>query len=246
MIPDNERPAGKQVPIKAFKESISDFEDLPYLMDKATTLMGINNTSPKSRAFAKDVLSIEIEGPSRPQLTLVDLPGLVQTQTKGVTEEDVQLVTEITDQYISQPRTICLAVVSATNDYANQGILKKVRKVDPEGDRTLGIITKPDRIPSGSGSEQSYISLARNEDVFFKLGWHVLKNRSYEEGSPLSNAINPRTHYFQKSNFATLSKECVGITSLRDRLSQLLFGHVKQELPKLRKDLEEALTDSEL
>jgi len=137
-------------------------------------------------------------------------------------------------------------VVSATNDYANQGILKKVRKVDPEGDRTLGIITKPDRLPSGSGSEQSYISLARNEDVFFKLGWHVLKNRSYEEGSPLSNAINPRTHYFQKSNFATLSKECVGITSLRDRLSQLLFGHVKQELPKLRKDLEEALTDSEL
>jgi len=192
VIPDNKRPAGEQVPIKAFKESISDFEDLPYLMDKATTLMGINNTSPKSRAFAKDVLSIEIEGPSRPQLTLVDLPGLVQTQTKGVTEEDVQLVTEITDQYISQPRTICLAVVSATNDYANQGILKKVRKVDPEGDRTLGIITKPDRLPSGSGSEQSYISLARNEDVFFKLGWHVLKNRSYEEGSPLSNAINPR------------------------------------------------------
>ena len=51
-------------------------------MYKATTLMGINNASTStSRAFAKDVLSIEIEGPSRPQLTLVDLPGLVQTET---------------------------------------------------------------------------------------------------------------------------------------------------------------------
>ena len=248
VIPDNERPAEERAPIEDFKESISDFEELPSLMDKATALMGLKNTSAsKSRAFAKDVLSIEIGGRSRPQLTLVDLPGLVQTETKGVTEEDVQLVTEITDHYISQPRTICLAVISATNDYANQGILKKVRKVDPEGDRTLGIITKPDRLPRGSGSEQAFLGLARNEDIFFKLGWHVLKNRSYEEGSNSFEQRNfSETMYFRKSNFSTLSKEYVGITSLRNRLSQLLFDHVKQELPKLRKDLEEAFTETQL
>lgn len=247
VIPDHERPAAERNSIEAFKESISNFEELPGLMDNAMALMGINNnTTTNTRAFAKDVLSIEIEGPSRPQLTLVDLPGLVQTETKGVTEADVQLVTEITDHYISQRRTVCLAVISATNDYANQGILKKVRKVDPEGDRTLGIITKPDRLSSGSGSEQSYISLARNEDIFFKLGWHVLKNRTFEEGSSSFEERNiSETSYFRKSNFAALSKDCVGINALRDRLSQLLFNHVKQELPKLRKDLEEALKDSQ-
>ena len=248
VIPDAERPQVERNHIEAFQESISDFEELPSLMDKATTRMGINqNPLSKSKAFAKDVLSIEIEGPSRPQLTLVDLPGLIQTETRGVSEEDVQLVTEITDHYISQPRTICLAVVSAGNDYANQGILKKVRKVDPEGDRTLGIITKPDRLPSGSGSEQAFLGLARNEDIYFKLGWHVLKNRSYEEGSSSFEQRNiSEIRYFRKSNFSTLPKECVGITSLRDRLSQLLFDHVKQELPKLRKDLEEAFTDTQL
>jgi len=248
VIPDDQRPPEERASIEAFKESISDFEELPSLMDKATALMGINNKSTsKSRAFAKDVLSIEIGGRSRPQLTLVDLPGLVQTETKGVTEEDVQLVTEITDHYISQPRTICLAVVSASNDYANQGILKKVRKVDPEGDRTLGIITKPDRLSPGSGSEQAFLGLARNEDIFFKLGWHVLKNRSFEEGSSSFEQRNfSEITYFRKSNFSTLPKECVGITSLRSRLSQLLFDHVKQELPKLRKDLEEAFTDTKL
>ena len=248
VIPDAERPQGERDHIEAFQESITDFEELPSLTDKATTRMGINqNPLSKSRAFAKDVLSIEIEGPSRPQLTLVDLPGLIQTETRGVSEEDVQLVTEITDHYISQPRTICLAVVSAGNDYANQGILKKVRKVDPEGDRTLGIITKPDRLPSGSGSEQAFLGLARNEDIFFKLGWHVLKNRSYEEGSSSFEQRNmSEIRYFRKSNFSILPKECVGITALRDRLSQLLFDHVKQELPKLRKDLEEAFADTQL
>ena len=82
VIPDNDRPSGEQGSIEAFRESISDFKELPSLMDKAITLIGINNASTSmSRAFAKDVLSIEIEGPSRPQLTLVDLPGLIQTET---------------------------------------------------------------------------------------------------------------------------------------------------------------------
>ena len=93
------------------------------------------------------------------------------------------MVAEITNFYISQPRTICLAVVSATNDYANQPILTKVREVDLEGERTLGIITKPDRLDHGSGSEAAFIALARNEDIFFKLGWHVIKNRKFEEST---------------------------------------------------------------
>ena len=247
MIPDAKRPQPEQETIKAFKESITNFDELPHVMEKAMVLMGIESTSIliQSRAFAKDILSVEIEGPSRPQLTLVDLPGLIQTETKGVTKADVDLVAEITDHYISQPRTICLAVVSATNDYANQGILTKVRKVDPDGERTLGIITKPDRLSSGSGMEKAFFDLALNDDIFFKLGWHVLKNRSFEEGASSFLERNAsEAAYFRTSIFKTLPQDCVGIDTLRNRLSQLLFAHVKQELPKLREDLEVALTES--
>ena len=202
-----------------------------------------SESGPQPGAFTRDVLSIEIRGPSRPQLTLVDIPGLIANATKGVTDADVKMVAEITDRYISQPRTICLAVISATNDHANQPILTKVRKYDPDGDRTLGIITKPDRLSSGSGSEKAFIALARNEDVFFKLGWHVLKNRSFEEGhSSLMERNIAEQAFFRTSNFKTLPKECVGINTLRTRLSVLLFEHIKQELPKLRQDLENALT----
>ena len=247
VIPDTERNSQEQESIKAFKESITNFDELPSLMGNAMVLMGIDDSSipsAKSHAFAKDVLSIEIEGPLRPQLTLVDLPGLIQTETKGVTKADVELVAEITDHYISQPRTICLAVVSAANDYANQGILTKVRKVDPEGARTLGIITKPDRLPSGSGSESAFLNLARNEDIFFKLGWHVLKNRSFEEGSSsFAERNDSEANYFRKSNFNTLAKYFVVIDALRSRLSQLLFNHVRLELPKLGEDLDAALAD---
>ena len=248
VIPDNNRPTVERDSITGFKESITNFDELPVLMNKVSVLMGIEGVSDSNsqiRAFARDVLSIEIEGPSRPQLTLVDLPGLIQTETKGVTKADVDLVAEITDHYISQPRTICLAVVSAANDYANQGILRKVREIDPKGERTLGIITKPDRLPSGSGSEHAFISLARNEDVIFTLGWHVLKNRSFKESAYSFLQRNAsEAAYFRKSNFKILAKDCVGIDSLKTRLSQLLFDHVRQELPKLREDLDNALKES--
>lgn len=248
VIPDSKRPSHEQDRIKAFTESIMNLDELPDTMAKAMALMGIESdptSGSNSRVFSRDVLSVEIEGPSRPQLTLVDIPGLIQNETKGATRADVDLVAEMTEHYISQPRTICLAVISATNDYANQGILTKVRKVDPDGDRTLGIITKPDRLEAGSGMEQAFIGLTRNQDIFLKLGWHVLKNRSFDEGknSFVERNLSEKT-YFHKSNFKVLPQDCVGIDSLRDRLSKLLFNHVKQELPKLREDLETALSDS--
>ena len=89
------------------------------------------------------------------------------------------------------------------------------------------------------------MGLARNEDIFFKLGWHVLKNRSFEEGASSFVERNAsEATYFRRSIFKALPQVCVGIDTLRTRLSQLLFAHVKHELPKLREDLETALADS--
>lgn len=134
IIPDSTRPYDEQETIKKYSESITNFKDLPAVMDNAMKVMGISEAAGTQSAFAKDTLSIEIQGPDRPQLTLVDIPGLIQSSTKGVSEADVAVVAEITDSYIKQPRTICLAVVSATNDAANQPILQHVRKFDPSGE----------------------------------------------------------------------------------------------------------------
>ena len=248
VIPAPNRSSEEQEAVKGFEESITNFDDLPKIMEKAMTVMGINNGpsgESETQAFAKDVLSLEIEGPLRPQLTLVDLPGLFANKTLQTSESDSVLVAEITDYYISQQRTICLPVISALNDYANQKILTKVRAVDPEGDRTLGIITKPDRLEIDSGSEKAFIGLARNEDIFFKLGWHVLRNRNFKERDRSFVERNAaETEWFRASNFNVLSHDSLGIDPLRKRLSMLLFHHVKQELPKLREDLEVALLDS--
>lgn len=130
IIPGDLRSKTEQKKVKRFSESITDFNELPIIMNSAKEIMGI---AKGGGAFAKDILSIDIQGPDRPHLALVDIPGLIQSSTKGVSNADVAMVSEITERYIQQPRTICLAVVSATNDAANQPILQQVRKFDPKG-----------------------------------------------------------------------------------------------------------------
>lgn len=70
-------------------------------------------------------------------------------------------------------------------------------------------------------------------------GGIVLKNRNFEEGdTSLMERNAAEQTFFRTSSFKALPKECVGIDMLRSRLSQLLFEHIKRELPKLRQDLE--------
>ena len=81
---------------------------------------------------------------------------------------------------MKEPRSIILAVISTKNNYANQIVLKLARTADKKGNRTLSVITKPDTLIADSESEAIYVSLARNQDVEFRLGWHVLKNMDSE------------------------------------------------------------------
>lgn len=170
--PDDARSSHEKRDLKRFRHSISNFNDLPALIDAATAAMGLdgNKTSNKgTRAFTRDVLSVEIAGPGRPHLTLVDLPGLIMSPSAEATEEDVKLIHQLVNEYLEEPRTIMLAVVSAKNDYNNQQIIAKCSKVDPDGNRTLGIVTKPDQLEQGSQNEGWWINLVQNKNVHLKL-----------------------------------------------------------------------------
>ncbi|KAI9764888.1 MAG: hypothetical protein M1839_005691, partial [Geoglossum umbratile] len=119
IIPDKARPAEEKEELSKFKLSITNFDELPDLIDSATKAMGVGDISNGTtlRAFAKDVLSIEISGPDRPQLTLVDLPGLIHSENQSQSRDDVILVSELVERYIAESRTIILPIISAKNDY---------------------------------------------------------------------------------------------------------------------------------
>ncbi|CAI4214453.1 unnamed protein product [Parascedosporium putredinis] len=150
--------------------------DLGTVVEKAREEMGLSG----GKNFSTDILRVELSGPDQPHLTLVDLPGLFRAGNKEQSAADGAIVRKMARDYMARPRSIILAVVSAKSDFALQEVTDLTRNLDPEGTRTLGVITKPDTLDAGSESEVAYVTLAQNKDVVFRLGWHVLKNRNYD------------------------------------------------------------------
>ncbi|RMZ71036.1 dynamin family [Pyrenophora seminiperda CCB06] len=239
ITPDKLRPQSEQAKLKGFTKSMDNFDQLPDVIEEATSAMGLGVVGGiNSMAFSRDVLSIEITGPNRPQLTLVDLPGLIHATNKAQTEADKELILNLVSQYMKNPRTIIMAVVSAKNDYANQIILDHCRKIDEQGRRTIGVITKPDYLREGSDNELSWIELAQNKDIYLERGWHMLKNRADDQMKFSFEQRNADEDlFFSKGRYADLPRECVGISSLRERLSKVLLNHLIKELPKLKAEM---------
>ena len=236
IVPHQSRSESEQQSLGSFSEHLESFEGLATLIENAKAAMGI---STHGKAFSNDLLRVEVSGPDRPHLTIVDLPGLIHSETKQQSAADVQLVQEVVRTYMTEPRSIILAVISAKNDFANQIVLRLARETDPSGSRTLGVITKPDSLVAGSESEAQFASLAKNQEVGFRLGWHVLKNMDSEKGKwDLAERDMEELRFFSQGTWGDMPRTLVGISHLRARLSKLLLGQIAAELPSLIQEIQ--------
>ena len=241
IVPHQSRNESEREILGKFHEKLDSFDGLPDLIEKAKKALAI---SAHAGAFSKDLLRVEVSGPDRPHLTIVDLPGLIHSETKQQSASDVELVQDVVQTYMREPRSIILAVVSAKNDYANQIVLKLARAADPIGSRTLGVITKPDTLLTSSESEKMYISLAKNQDVEFRLGWHVLRNMDSETGNwSLTDRNVQEDEFFSQGSWAQLPHSILGVDKLRKRLSRVLLRQISAELPSLIDEIDDKHND---
>ncbi|KAK4221389.1 dynamin family protein [Podospora fimiseda] len=236
IVPHESRSESEREALRGFRAKLNGFDKLPDIIEEAKLAMGITT---HGKAFAKDILRVEVTGPDRPGLTMVDLPGLIHSETKSQSASDVQLIQDVVEGYMKQQRCIILAVVSAKNDFANQIVLKLARKADPTGNRILGVITKPDTLTPGSASESLYLALARNQEVEFRLGWHVVRNMDSEKGSwTHSQRDKEESDFFRTGIWSELPPTSLGVGQFRTRLSKVLLGQIVAELPSLLEEID--------
>lgn len=241
IVPGADRTDNEKTKLLKFQHEIVELDHFGHLVNDAKEVMGLDGDM---KAFSNDILRVEVSGPTQPHLTLVDLPGLFQAGNKAQSDNDARIVKELVLSYMEKARSIILAVVSAKNDFANQIVTKYARELDPQGLRTLGIITKPDTLHAGSDSERSFVELAENKDVKFRLGWHVLKNRDYDtRNSSAEERDQAENEFFSRGIWTTLPPTHVGIASLKPRLSSLLKDQILVELPSLVRDVEDGLRE---
>ncbi|CZS92510.1 related to vacuolar sorting protein VPS1, dynamin, and related proteins [Rhynchosporium agropyri] len=177
------------------------------LMREVPAIMGISDDPLHSKTFSDDVLCLEVCGPEQAHLSVIDIPGIFKRTTQGVTSKaDMQMVKSMVQSYMENPRSVILAVIPANVDIATQEILEMAEEVDPEGQRTLGVLTKPDLVDKGA--EQAVVDLIEEKD---RTGIPALKIRLQEvlathtrrEFPKVKSELNRRLKAC-RSSFATL------------------------------------------
>ena len=225
-----------------FKKTTFDKEKLADLIKEAKEVMGIRNGGAKQ--FSKDILRIEVTGPEVPPVTLVDLPGIFHSATADQDGKGREIVNQLIDSYMSQSKSIILAVVAADQQLAAQAVLDKAVEHDPKRERTIGVITKPDM--AGQQNGKKYLDLAKGRETMHKLalGWYVLRNRSEEErSSEAAERDAAEEAFFRSSGWSSISPTNRGVESLRKRLSKVLLEHIRNSLPELIDNIDLNLWD---
>ena len=239
--PSHDRTDDEKAKMLAFEAPKGDIDQFPSLVEAAKERIGIDTNA---KRFSEDVLRVELSGPHQPHLTLVDLPGLFHSGSKQQSSGEAKLVKSLVQRYMKNERSIILAVVSAKNDYANQIVTDLARRFDPKGIRTMGVITKPDTLIPGSESEASFLNLAKNEDVTFRLGWHLLRNRDFNmRDHSTEERDQEEKDFFSKGVWTSLRADMLGISSLKPRLSNVLREQIISVLPNLIEDVEHGIND---
>ncbi|KAF6826247.1 dynamin family protein [Colletotrichum plurivorum] len=184
-----------------------------------------------------DVLSIRITGPNKRALQLVDLPGLI-----GFDRTSTGIVSKIegmVKSYMAMPQSTILAVVPGNDDIDNNHILTWCHKYDSEGQRTLGIITKPD-ITSDPNAIVDIMK--RNDATLSRFQWHLIRNLSaHSPANSSADRDQQERDTFEQEPWNKLPPEQLGIDSLRSRLRQMYFSAAETELPELEGKLRREL-----
>ncbi|KAG7293325.1 hypothetical protein NEMBOFW57_003373 [Staphylotrichum longicolle] len=194
--------------------------------------------------FSEDVLKIEICGPSVDYLTVIDVPGIFRTPTEGVTtEEDMAMVKNMVRGYIQDSRTVILAVLPSNIDISNQEILTMAAEYDKNGERTLGILTKPDLVTERSAME-SVCNIVRGKKKQLTLGYYLVRSRGADQDDA---DFSRREDLFKEKDkpWSSLPPERVGVRALKKRLAELLGHMAKREFSGLRKEINNMLQATE-
>uniref|UniRef100_A0A8C1U8A4 Dynamin-1-like protein n=1 Tax=Cyprinus carpio TaxID=7962 RepID=A0A8C1U8A4_CYPCA len=151
----------------------TDFDEIRQEIENETERVSGNN-----KGISDEPIQLKIFSPHVVNLTLVDLPGITKVPV-GDQPKDIELqIRELILKYISNPNCIILAVTAANTDMATSEALKVAREVDPDGRRTLAVVTKLDLMDSNINNKKSVVDSIRDEHAFLQKKYPSLANRN--------------------------------------------------------------------
>lgn len=129
-----------------------DFDEIRTEIDAETDRMAGAN-----KGICPEPINLKIYSTSVVNLTLIDLPGITKVPVGDQPEDIESQIRELVLKYICSPNSIILAVVTANTDMATSESLKLSKDVDPDGRRTLAVVTKLDLMDAGKFNSHFFV-----------------------------------------------------------------------------------------
>ncbi|XP_037380814.1 interferon-induced GTP-binding protein Mx1 [Talpa occidentalis] len=221
-----------------FEAEISDASEVEQEVNKAQNVIAGEGVG-----ISHELISLEIGSPHVPDLTLIDLPGITRVAVGNQPADIGAQIKSLIRKYIQRQETINLVVVPSNVDIATTEALSMAREVDPDGDRTLGILTKPDLVDRGT--EDKVVDVIRNFICPLKKGYMIVKCRGQkdiQDRLSLAQALQKERAFFEEHPYfrELLDEGRASIPNLADRLTSELITHICKSLPRLESQIKES------
>ncbi|KAH7815210.1 Dynamin-related protein 1B (Dnm1B) [Monocercomonoides exilis] len=216
-----------------------DFSEIKQEIQNET-----NKVAGTAKGVSAEPIVLTIHSPSVVNLILVDLPGLTKVAVEGQPKDIEKQIADMVEKYISQERTIILAVSPGPVDLANSDSLKLAQRWDPKGERTLGVITKLDLMDRGTDASD----VLQNRVFRLRLGYVGLCLRSQDDinkNKTVRDALKDEEAFFRSHPaYSSFADQC-GTMYLGQTLSKLLLNHVRMYLPQINKQIHAQLSQTQ-
>ncbi|KAL2821993.1 P-loop containing nucleoside triphosphate hydrolase protein [Aspergillus granulosus] len=199
--------------------------------------------------FSPNIVRLDISAPGFPSLSFYDLPGVINQAEFDDERYLVNLVENLVKDYICQENCIVLLTQTMTDDVMNSSAARIVRDTRGATARTLGVLTKPDRVQLGESYVQ-WIEILEGNKFGLGHGYYVVRNNP---GPSVEHSVarQEEDEFFKLAPWSTdlgLYQDRFGTRKLQTALSNLLFQQIQGCLPVIIDKINEkaARIDAEL
>mmetsp|Transcript_40638 Transcript_40638/g.97396 ORF Transcript_40638/g.97396 Transcript_40638/m.97396 type:complete len:703 (+) Transcript_40638:17-2125(+) len=198
----------------------------------------------KNKGVNMQAITLKIFSPHVIDLTLIDLPGLTKVPVGDQPADIESQIRNLVMRYIQRKNCLILAVTAANTDLANSDALRIARDVDPQGERTIGVITKIDIMDEGTDA----LEMLEGKMYPLKHGYIGVVCRSQKDiqaKRTIRQAVDKEMDFLSKHPaYRTIYPRC-GTKYLATTLNRVLVNHIRETLPEFKSKIVKLLTSAE-
>ncbi|XP_067295853.1 dynamin-1a isoform X3 [Pseudorasbora parva] len=220
-------------------KKFTDFDEVRQEIEAET-----DRVTGQNKGISPVPINLRVYSPNVLNLTLVDLPGMTKVPVGDQPADIEQQIRDMLMQFVTKDNCLLLAVSPANSDLANSDALKIAKEVDPQGQRTIGVITKLDLMDEGTDARD----ILENKLLPLRRGYIGVVNRSQKDidgKKDITAAMAAERKFFLSHPSYRHLADRMGTPFLQKTLNQQLTNHIRDTLPGLRAKLQSQLLSIE-